>query len=213
MQRIGFLTVLGLCLLAAGSSRAQVHDGDVRLYLDGTLFSWTKQVTEGEGGGFTAEDETITKSSGLFSGGGAGVGYALSDYLLPELYVALQNSKIENGDTDLTTRQWELRPCLEVPLLPRQRIVPFVMAGMTLGRQITKGLGDSDTDITMFGLGPALGVGAHAFLTERASLDLGLTYRGTFFVKNSLEDDLPDGIEINVKQHALLLTVGASFWL
>lgn len=210
MQRIGFLVVSVLSWLAAGRSHAQVREGDLRLYLDASLVSWTKLISETEALGVSSEDETITLSTGVFAGGGAGLGYAVTPYLLPELYVSLQNVKIDD-DGDATLRQWELRPCLEVPLLPGQRFVPFVMGGMTLGRVVSKG--DLDNELTMFGLGPALGAGAHAFLTEHASLDLALAFRGTFFVKNDLEDDLPDGIDIKMKQYALLLTVGASFWL
>jgi hypothetical protein len=211
MQRIGFLVVLVLSWLAAGSSQAQVRDGDLRLYLDASVVSWMKLVSETEALGVSSEDETITLSSGALVGGGVGLGYAVTRYLLPELYVSLQNVKIDANGADATVRQWELRPCLEVPLLPGQRFVPFVVGGMTLGRIVSKG--DLDDELTMFGLGPALGVGAHAFLTEHASLDLALAFRGTFFVKNDVEEDLPDGVEFKIRQYALLLTVGASFWL
>jgi hypothetical protein len=210
MQRIGFLVALALAWLAASSSQAQVRDGDLRLYLDASVVSWLKLVSETEALGVTSEDETITLSSGLV-GGGAGLGYAVTRHLLPELYVSLQNVKIDANGADATVRQWELRPCLEVALLPGQRFVPFVMGGMTLGRIVSKG--DLENELTMFGLGPALGAGAHAFLTEHASLDLALAFRGTFFVQNDVEDDLPDGVDIKIRQYALLLTVGASFWL
>lgn len=212
MQRIGLLMVMGTAWLAASGAQAQVREGDVRLYLDAALVSWAKEVTETDGAGpLDGESESTTLSTGLLGAGGAGVGYAISPYLVPELYVSLQNVKADFGDGDgeLTVRQWELRPCLEVPLLPDARFVPYLMGGLTLGRTVTKG--DGDPDLTRFGVGPALGVGAHGFLTQHASLDLGLTFRGTFFVKNELEDQL--GVEFNVKQYALLFTVGASFWL
>jgi hypothetical protein len=213
MRGIGFLVALGFSWFAAGGAHAQVRDGDVRLYLDASLLTWTKQITEAEGAGLSSEEEITTIGSGLLGAGGVGVGYAVSPYLLPELYVSLQNAKIDTGDGDVNLRQWELRPCLEVPLLPDQRFVPFLMGGMTLGRTVTKGDSDDDDDVTMFGLGPALGAGAHAFITERASLDLSLVFRGTFFVKNDLADALPDGVDLTVKQYTLLLNLGASFWL
>jgi hypothetical protein len=32
-------------------------------------------------------------------------------------------------------------------------------------------------------------------------------------VKNDLADALPDGVDLKVKHHTLLLNLGASFWL
>lgn len=212
MRGIGFLVVLGMSWLALGRAHAQVREGDVRLYLDSGLFSWAKEVTEVEAAGVTQKSETTGTTSGLLVGGGVGLGYALSRYLVPELYASLQNAKIETEEGDgITFRQWELRPCVEVPLLPEERFVPYLMGGMTLGRAVSKA--DGDADITMFGLGPALGAGAHAFLTDHASLDLGLAFRGTFYVQNDLEDDALGGVDLKTKQYALLLTLGASFWL
>ena len=99
---------------------------------------------------------------------------------------------------------------LELALMPDARVVPFVVGGMTLGRAVTR---DDDTDVTMFGLGPALGIGAHAFLTAHASLDLSFTFRGTFFVKNDLDEAVEGAGDIKTRQYALLLNLGASFWL
>jgi hypothetical protein len=209
MRRIGFLMASILPWLAASSSHAQVRDGDIRLYLDGALVSWTKQVSETELAGLRSKDETTTVAAGLLGGGG-GLGYAVTPHLVPELYVALQNVKIKTDGGELTLRQWELRPCLEVPLLPAQRFVPFLIGGLSLGRTVTK---EGDEEVTMFGLGPALGAGAHAFLTEHASLDLSLVFRGTFFVKNDASEGLLDDADLKVKHYALLLNVGASFWL
>jgi hypothetical protein len=211
MRRIGILVAMGLLWLVTDSAHAQVREGDLRLFLDGSLFGWMKQVDKTEGGGLSVKDETTTKATSLLGGGGIGLGYAVSRYIVPELYASVQSAKIEDDSGTASARQWELRPCLEVPLLPSRRVVPYVMGGLTMGRLVTKDIGDDD--ISMFGLGPALGAGAHAFLTEHASLDVSLNFRGTFFVQNDLADALPAGVDLKTRQYALLLNVGASFWL
>jgi hypothetical protein len=203
MRWIGLL--VGVCVLILGesaSASAQIKEGDLRLFLDGSLVSWTKQTTEVDTFFGSNSSDSKLLATGIFTGGGAGVGYAVTRYLVPQLYMSLQNTRIKDSG-GATLRQWDLRPCLEVPILPDERVVPYALAGLTLGRLRVKDNGD---DIKLFGLGPVAGVGVHAFLTPRASLDASFTFQGTFFVKDDSEGS-------KTKQYALLLNLGASFWL
>jgi hypothetical protein len=208
-------------LLAPTAAHAQVRTKDVRLYLDMGLVTWTSERTRGElrnsgADYFHAENQL---GAGFASGGVAGVGlaYVLSPHLMPGLYFALQHVKgtvrDERGGIEAKNEGWarffELRPYLEVPFNPSSRFVLYGMGGLSLTRKV------NSADRSRFAVGPALGLGGHGFISPRASLDLGLTFRAAFA---TIDDDAEDALELLVddpKQRdlALLFTIGASFWL
>lgn len=196
-----WLIVCTLLLGASAPASAQIKEGNLRLFLDGSIVSWTKQRTKTDLTFVTPTTETKLVETGIFPGGGAGLGYAVTRHLVPELYLSMHNA--HSGGT--TLRQWDLRPSLEIPILPDASVVPYAMAGLTLGRIRLKDSAD-DVNAKLFGLGPVAGIGVHAFLTPRASLDASFTFQGTFFVKD-------DSDRAKTKQYALLLNIGASFWL
>jgi Outer membrane protein beta-barrel domain len=196
MRQDGWLRTVCVAawLTAASGAHGQVKDEDVRLYLDGSLFS--KRTWSGDAGGGAAY------TSGVLMSGGVGGGYVLNPYLLAGLYAWASGVRLSEDDG--TWRDWELTPNLEVPLAPHLRFVPFLMAGMTLRRTVTN---EGDGERKMFGPGVALGAGGHAFLTARASLDLSLALHGTWY---ALDDAAPDDTSV---ASILVVNLGASFWL
>jgi hypothetical protein len=85
-----------------------VKDDDVRLYLDGSLFS--KRTLSGDERGGAAY------ASGVLMSGGVGGGYVFTPHLLAGLYAWA--SAVRLSDSDGKWRDWELTPNLEVPLAP-----------------------------------------------------------------------------------------------
>lgn len=214
--------LIGLLLwgLWAEGARAQIESHDVRLTLEANLVGWVKHASRFPDGGAATFDLEHTQTSVSFLGAGAlSAGFAVTRYLIPGLLFGLQHAKLEDGEGLFasTMRRWELRPSLEVAILPGLRIVPFATVGLSLVRQLMKDE-DKEDDFTeemkSFGLGPAISVGIHGFIFEHASLDLSLTYRALFFGKTDASSTIqPDDVEKKQQDHALLLNLGASFWI
>ena len=212
--------VLALCasFISADLAHAQIERHNLRVYLEGGLVSWSKATLD-----YGDYETTSTATSvGPLVNGGIGAGFALTRLLIPTLSFSMQRVKAGQGDTPQDLRVWELRPELEIALLPSLRFVPFVHAGLSFMRSVDKDGDPSEfidgepKDLVRFGYGPVLGVGLHTFVLEHASLDLGLTYRMLigFLLSPPVTDDEGNLVVVrDAPLHSLLLTLSASFWL
>lgn len=210
--------VAALILVSAARTRAEIEPLDVKLTLEGSLLSWSKIS------GTYADDSELKRTrtlTGLLSGGYVALGLAAHRYLVPTLFVGLQQAKYENPDVGSSqlTRDWDLRPALEVPLLPNARLVPFASAGLSLARTVDRfeersGPDAGTLEFKSFRLGPAISVGLHGFIVQQASLDVSLTYRALFLAASEHSPaDFSGGYRPERRDHTLLLNLGASFWL
>lgn len=154
-------------------------------------------------------------SIGPFSNGGAGIGYSISRRLVPQLYVALVYGETTyeakyDGERDYDKAdmlKYEVRPSLEIALLPESRFVPFVVVGAAVGGSSVT---ISDETIRAVGTGGSLSVGLHAFIVPQASADVSFTYRLLGMVDDDRDSQLEDARNL---LHGLFLNVGVSFWL
>ena len=120
MPRVSPVFALLFALVLSAPAAAQIKGQDVRLFVDGALFSWDKRLeslsepASLEGG---YHDELKTMTSGPLSEGGVGAGLAISPHLIPQVYLSLQNLKVQFEDEPTKLRKFELRPALDVALL------------------------------------------------------------------------------------------------
>ena len=212
-----------MSLASSEVAHAQIERHDLRLFLEGGMLTWSKTTIEYEGGSdFKATGTAL--GVGPLTSGGLGVGFAVTRFLIPTLSFSMQRVKLETeGTTAQDLRVWELRPTLEVALLPTIRFVPFVSAGMSVMGSVDKDAAPPEfedagepRDVKRHGYGPVLQAGLHTFVLEHASLDLSLAYRALFNFMSTTpvtteEGDLavPSGGVV----HSLLLNLAASFWL
>ncbi len=213
------LTGLGFFALQSGA-QAQLHRGDVRLYLDTQFVSWASDRMRSED---AANRDSLAKTNttavGLLREGGVGLAYVVSSYIVPGVYFSLQHqsnrSEVEAAGNSIEgpktrARLWELRPYLEVPFNAGSKFVVHATGGLSLSRLVTE-----RPDRERFGVGPVVGLGAHGFVSSRVSLDFGLMFRAAF-VK---DDDAKDAAEaaghddVKFRNLAVLFNVGVSFWL
>lgn len=198
-------------------AQAQIERHDFRLSLDASLVQWAKHTNVYEGFNDDLEVKTKATAVGFLGAGFLQAGFAVNRYLIPTLVFGLQQVKAEDDDDNSasTVRMWELRPALELAILPSMRIVPFASVGLSLSRRIMKfENGPAEQELKAFGVGPAITVGVHGFVFEHASLDLSLTYRALFFGKTKASGAFDaDEVEKKQRDHALLLNLGASFWI
>lgn len=217
MRQLMGVVALVICSAWGSRAQAQIESHDFRLTLDASLVQWAKHTNVYEGIGADIESKNKTTAIGFLGAGFLSAGFAVNRFLIPTLVFGLQQVKVESDDDDFATtfRQWELRPALEIAILPGMRIVPFASAGLSLARRVSKGESNGfEQDIKAFGVGPAISVGVHGFVFEHASLDLSLTYRALFFGKTKATGEVDmDEIEKKQRDHALLLNLGASFWI
>ena len=213
----GWLVMVLVAWGSGGPAAAQVNARDLRLFVDGALVTWDKRLEQLRDPQFPEDDydnELKTTTSGPFSQGGVGVGFAALPSLIPQVYFSLQNVKLQLGDEPAKLRKFELRPALEVALLPATSWVPFVVGGLALAKLVNTDRDEGgEYKESTFGLGPVLGAGLHAFLVDHASLDLSLAFRGVFFVSSTYEKDLAGGADYDLRQYSIVLNLGASFWL
>jgi hypothetical protein len=217
------LMLVGVCLLL-GSSIATAQDrswerGRFKLYLDATLFGYQRNAVDisrvDDGSVDTTSFETNDVLFGPFSGGGIGVGYAVTSFLIPEFYLSLQTSfRDPNSGSVSEAISYYLSPQVEL-VRPRGRFAPFATAGLAFVGSRVK-LGEDDfgqvaaAESRLFRFGPALSVGFHSFLVAQAALDFSLRFNGTFLMRaNGAEVEEPT----RNRQFDLLLMVGSSFWL
>jgi hypothetical protein len=207
------VSALILSGLWGARAEAQIEAGDIKASIEAGIVRWVKQEDTYSAFGIRSKEKAELTGAGAFLGAGVGAGYAVSKYFIPSLYLSLQNLKNNEGAVDTTLRSWELKPSLEVALLPSLRFVPFADVGLILQRQIFKAT-DEDGDggkSSRLALGPALGVGVHLFAVQHASFDLSFNYRAAFKVQNS--GDVGLGRLDKSTQHLLLLNLGASLWI
>jgi len=233
-----FVLALSAGWLAPAVSSAQVTPGAVRLSLDTSLFSFdARREAYSVGTSDVVAKQNITSfgpSSGA-PGAGTGalsIGYAAAaGYLIPTLRLGLarvgstQRAEVEGDQRGPEQRskftQLELNPLLELAFLPDARFVPFGTVGFSYVHRFAKNETElqngsttsTDDDVPAFG--PTLGLGVHAFASERASFDAGLMYRALFPQDGDREDMLETmgARGVSLREHMLALTIGASFWL
>jgi opacity protein-like surface antigen len=223
MRMRRYLMLVGLCSLLLGSSSAAAQDrswerGRFKLYLDATLFGYRRYAvdfTRVDGASVDSDSyETNDALFGPFSGGGIGVGYAVTSFLIPEFYLSLQTNFADPDSGGLSEAiNYYLSPQVEF-VRPRGRFAPFATAGLAfVGTKIKVAeddFGQVAGEGRSFRFGPALSVGFHSFLVPRAALDVSLRFNSTFLMRaNGEEVDEP----IKNRQFDLLLMVGSSFWL
>lgn len=215
-----------LCLAAPSQSKAQVDRGDVRLFFDTGLFSFTTQRIKADAppGDYKATDTQLALGPGLIGPStGFGLGYAASRRVIPSLYFGLDRVNLDgeveiDGDStdtqERTLLQFELRPFLELALLPDSSFVPYAVLGLSYVRRSIE-LNDGGADSENTGVGPVLGLGAHAFAAPRVSFDFSVTFRALFVDDEDKEDALEAaGLDdIRQREYAILLNLGASLWL
>lgn len=217
-----YLGWVGLCLLLCCSSalaqeRASER-GRFKLYLDGTLFGYGRNHAEfvfvEDGDVVSSNYETNDVFFGPFSAGGIGAGYAVTSWLIPELYLSLL-SNFSDPDSGETSRSVSYYIAPQVELVrPRGRFAPFATAGLAfVGSKVRSGefdFGQAAVEGRAFRFGPALSVGFHSFLVARAALDVSLRFNATFLMRAngaSVEEPVKD------RQFDLLIMMGSSFWL
>ncbi len=208
----------------ATSARAQVRESDFRLALEVGIVDWTSEREKGEVPLGDYEQRRNTLGAGPSAGAGsAGVilGYAASRRFVPSVYFGIEHEKLE-VETERATvrvqghaqaRSFELRPFLEITLIPESRFVPYVLLGFSVRRRVIDP--DGEAESSRLAYGPVVGVGAHGFVVARASFDFALLFRGGFVNDEDRETVLErSGVE-DVKQRELALTfcLGTSFWL
>jgi hypothetical protein len=211
------MLALSASFVGADVANAQIERHDLRLYLEGGMVGWSKAPYDYG----TVRGSSTATSVGPLTNGGVGIGFAATRFLVPTLAFYMQRTKLSGEGTSRNVRVWELRPSLEVPLLPALRFVPFASVGLSLMRSVDKDanvdeITGATTDIERFGYGPVIGVGLHTFLLEHASLDLSLVYRAVWGLTSSTPTLDDEGIWVepkNLPLHSLLLNLAASFWL
>ncbi|HTU61443.1 MAG TPA: outer membrane beta-barrel protein [Polyangiales bacterium] len=220
--RFGALAMLGVCfLLSCSSALAQERSserGRFKLYVDANLFGYRRNLIEfiNVSDADFDSDEYVTNNVffGPFSGGGIGAGYAVTSWLVPELYLSLlTNFSDPSVGTASYSVNYSLSPQVEL-VRPRGRFAPFATAGLAfVGSKFRRGefeLGADGSEGRGFRFGPALSVGFHSFLVARAALDFSLRFNATFLMRaNGASVDEPK----RNRQFDLLVMMGSSFWL
>lgn len=221
MLRSLWLLCLAGLMLATTSSRgqAQLHSGDVRLYIDSTFVSFNSDRVRGDIGNNDALYTSNTTGVGLLGSGGLGLAYVVSKHIVPGIYFSIWRNKNKtevevDGDEDEVSegnaKAWELRPYLEIPFNPSSRFVVHGIAGLTVLRPWPGNFSDD-----AIGVGPVVGLGGHGFITDHVSLDATLLFRTAFVA----DDDRKDALEATgwddpkLRQLSVLFMLGASYWL
>lgn len=213
LRTLWLLCLAGLMLAATSStSHAQIHSGDVRLYLDSGFVTFDSDRRKGD----DSKAHVNTTDVSLLGSGGLGLAYVVNQYIVPGLYFSLQHQKVKaggevagrevNNDDVASNTAWEIRPYLEVPFNASSRFVVHAIAGLSILRPFPSAFW---TDKAI-GVGPIVGIGGHGFITPHASLDATVLFRGTF-VKDDDAEDAPD--DPKFRQLSVLFMLGASYWL
>lgn len=215
LRTLWLLSLAGLMLAATSSkSHAQIHSGDVRLYLDSGFVTFTSDRRNADDP--DSKGHVNTTNVSLLGSGGLGLAYVVNQYIVPGIYFSLQHQKVKAGgetvggreisnDEVSSTTVWEIRPYLEVPFNASSRFVVHAIAGLSIMRPF-QGAFWTDNAI---GVGPIVGIGGHGFVTPHASLDASVLFRGAF-VKDD-DADAPD--DPKFRQLSVLFMLGASYWL
>jgi hypothetical protein len=220
-----YLATLIVCLVCF-HAQAQAHEADgdrgrFKLFLDAQMLSYNRQVAE-----YIVVDSSFVDSYsykandvllGPFTGGGIGMGYAVLNYLVPQMYYSMQgnfedSSTYEAGDQH--TLRYLLAPQVEF-VRPHGKLAPYATAGLGFSGNRTKLQGDAFGDggeltVRTFAIGPTLSAGLHRFLVTRAALDFCFRFNSGFLVRAN-----GNKVEKPADQRAfeLMFVVGTSFWL
>ncbi|MFT3926782.1 MAG: hypothetical protein QM778_29830 [Myxococcales bacterium] len=213
LRSLWLLCLAGLMLAATSSTgHAQIHSGDLRLYLDSGFVTFTSDRRKGEDPDTKSHANTTNVS--LLGSGGVGLAYVVNRYIVPGFYFSVQHRKTKteiegpNGNGVQNTGSataWEVRPYLEIPFNADSRFVVHAIAGFSVLRPWQSFWTDS-----AIGVGPIVGIGGHGFITPHASLDATVFFRGAF-IKDDDAEDAPD--DPKFRQLSVLFMLGASYWL
>lgn len=218
-----------LCLATPGRVHAQVDRGDFRLFFDTSLFTFVTQRIKADapGGDYKEKDTQLSVGSGIIGPDtGVGLAYAASRHVVPGLYFGINRVKLDgevevDGRTtdknERTIMQFELRPFLELTLIPDSSFVPYAVLGLSYVRRTVDFNSDDadDPDAESTGIGPVVGLGAHALAARSVSFDFAVNFRALFIDDERKEDALQRaGLDdIKQREYAILFTLGASLWL
>ncbi len=220
---LSVLVTMGCVALAPVRAHAQVNEGDFRLGFDLSLVSFNSARIKADApvGDYDRKDNAVGGGTGspVFGNAGVVLGYAATRHIVPSLYLSFQQLSLkgeeEEGpakrkDRKSTRNQLEVRPQLELTLRPGTHFVPYGVLGLSYVRRAS-----SAPDTDSFGIGPVLGVGAHAFASSLVSVDFSLTFRALFVNDDDREDALEArGLDdVKFREYAVFFNFGVSFWL
>lgn len=221
MLRTLWMLLAGLMLgFASSPCHAQIHPGDLRMYIDSGFINFDSDRMRAKlPNGDKELDRNNTVTVGPLGVGGIGLAYVVSKYIVPGAYFSLQNTRNRvktktGGDSHesdgASQRRWELRPYLEVPFNASSPFVVGAVGGLSLLRQV-----NSPGDHSRFGAGPIVGLAGHGFVTQKVSLDVSLLFRAAFIKDDDARNAAENGglRDVKFRDLALLLNVGASYWL
>ena len=215
LRSLWLLCLAGLMLAATSSTgSAQLRSGDLRLYLDSGFVTFTSDRRNADDP--DTKGHVNSTNVTLLGSGGLGLAYVVNKHIVPGFYFSLQHQKVKVGgevagreiDNDQVDSRtgWEVRPYLEIPFNASSSFVVHAIAGLSVMRPFQGAFWTDDA----IGVGPVVGIGGHGFITQRASLDATVLFRGAF-VKDDEAEDAPDDPEF--RQLSVLLMLGASYWL
>ncbi len=218
--------VVILSALANSQAQAQVDEGDLRLSFDLSLISFRMDRVKADSaaGDYVGKENELGLGTGMsaFGSGGIGIAYAASRHVLPGLYLSYQRVKLSsevevdddsNDGPETTFSQLEIRPNVELTFVTNASFVPYGVVGFSYLRRDRSTDPGNETD--HYGVGPVLGLGAHAFAARNVSFDFSLTFRALFIDNDARQDALENlGLDdIKQREYALMFNFGASLWL
>lgn len=213
------LLFAGLLTVCSGASAQSVRVG-----IDQDLLRFTKLTTEGSDG---AEDSTLKSTNFGLSPGilaapsastGLSVDFAVAGGLRAggRLAFSVGNFQDDDDDTDdkVKLRSFSLTPQLRY-LLSERGSTLFFMAGLDIARSKFEAEANNSESVALL-WGPALGLGYHWFVADRASLDFQAAFHyGTGKEKDEVYSEFLDATvktEDDINALAVILSVGVSAW-
>lgn len=195
--------LISLVVLSVGrTAAAQSIDGALRLHLETGFLGFQSETTNEDGPPPSETTKTVTFGPGT-TGLGFGLGYGISDNLVIGGNVTLQYISIDpEGPGSGTGSNITLIPYIEV-LFGSGSVRPFVGGALLLSSDSFE-----DRSTALFGLA-GIG-GAHIFITDSYSLDLG---GRLFFVAGSSSHDTGGGsVDTSISRVGLIALIGVSGW-
>lgn len=210
--------------LHTGTASAQ-EAGRLRLWMEADAAHFQQLRFSGDGFDNPAVGESEDQKFNMFGFGptgtqldmprspfGFGVGFAATDNLVVGGRFGFGIASVADPDGDderIKLRALQFRPQAQYLFSGRGQTGLYVLAGMDVDLNTIKD--DDGFKLSSLGYGPALGVGAHVFVTPRASLDIQTTAHYQVGKEKVSFDDESDE-EQDWRSVAALLTVGLSVW-
>jgi hypothetical protein len=222
-----WLHSLILSFLFASSALAQVQSGDARLFMDTDVFSYERTTIESVGKkeidsqfnlgpGASATDGTLPGYVGL------GLGYVFHPRLIGSLHFSYgrhqeirelsEKGALQPHVRDPDVGSLMMRPELEIPLNPKNRIMFAALVGFDLRYvrvQKSSGAADQHVKRSLVGYGPVAGIVTHLFLVKHASLDVGAIAAIDFI---DTRGDDANANAVNYRNVSLSVQLGFSLW-